>query len=84
VKGNLRTTSIGFLVAAIMVVAGVWLHSREPVYQGKSLSYWLVQLRTANRPQAERVFLAFGAKAVPILDRKLIVSSGVGKDSEHG
>jgi hypothetical protein len=60
---------LGFVV--FVVGMGLVLRPREPVYQGKALSYWLEQLRTANRPQAELAFQNFGTDAIPLLWRKL-------------
>ena len=60
-----------FGLVIVALFAAVSWKSREPVYSGKPLSYWLEQLRTTNRPQAELAFQKFGTDAIPLLRRKL-------------
>ena len=50
------------------------LESRRPVYQGKSIKTWLLQLSTPDpkaRGEAEAAFMALGTNAVPELARLL-------------
>jgi hypothetical protein len=46
------------------------LRPREPVYQGKPLTFWLPQM-SVNSPQAQLAFQDVGTKALPFLERKI-------------
>jgi HEAT repeat protein len=60
----------------IVVAAGIgttcWLvlRTRDPVYQGQTLSYWFDQFNTTNRPQAAMAIRQIGTNAVPFLLEK--------------
>lgn len=43
----------------------------EPVYQGRSLSYWLDRYDSSSRTEAEEAVLKIGTNAIPTLLRKL-------------
>ena len=68
-----RRRKLGF---PIVVAAGIgttcWLvlRTRDPVYQGQTLSYWFDQFNTTNRPQAAIAIRQIGTNAVPFLLEK--------------
>jgi hypothetical protein len=71
-KGNRpKLVLVAVAAAALGVVLILSLRTREPVYQGEPVSYWLGQLRTTNRTRAELAFQEFGTNAIPLLGRKL-------------
>lgn len=69
-----RILFIGAIVICLAAFSWVVLHSREPTFQGKSLTFWLEKLSQSNGPNIDQVepeaafaVRQIGAKAVPRL-----------------
>jgi hypothetical protein len=71
-KQQWRKVLSGVLAAGCIIgVVFAFLGRHEPTYLDKPLSYWLPQLLTNNRPQAESAFQEFGTNALRFLQGKI-------------
>jgi hypothetical protein len=69
-----RIAALLVAVATISALISLISSSREPTYQGKSLTFWLTELQSTNGPQrqqAKRAIHEMGPKAVPALIDRL-------------
>ena len=65
---RLRALTVAALAVVLLLT---FLPPTEPIRKGKPLNYWLDQVLTTNRPEAEIAIHEFGTNIVPILQAKL-------------
>ncbi|EEF57880.1 HEAT repeat domain-containing protein [Pedosphaera parvula] len=69
---KLRIITLAVALLALGGITWAWVRSREPVYQGKRLSYWLEQYEKGFKPGtppplAEEAIRHIGTNALPVL-----------------
>jgi len=85
-KKVLVACSAGVAIAVAALLTGTLLGHHEPVYQGKTISQWIVELPSGQRlnafgmldPEtpARKVLRSIGTNAVPFLARAMVTQQG--------
>jgi HEAT repeat protein len=71
-KGNRPKLVLGAFGTAVLVfVLALWLRPREPVYQGKTVSYWVEQLWADDSGPAQIAVREIGPNAAPFILAKV-------------
>lgn len=78
-RKRVRIALAVLLVAVIVVIAWLVLRVRDPLYQGRTMRFWLNSSRITDPEQAMQVWRGFGSNAVPFLRIALEARDGPAK-----